>query len=147
VRDDGNLVFDPLGPTLVQAASQSLPGGMFQNYNEVSQITEFSFAGTEANIDNTDKYAITINSTTVTVTVAAGVASYTTILQSFVTSVTAITGITATYNAARTTLLVESVAGNIFTFPIVALDLFMYECLSVFCILFEPILRLSNLFY
>ena len=40
----GALDFSAAGPTLVQAASQSLPDGMTQNYNEVSQITSYIFS-------------------------------------------------------------------------------------------------------
>ena len=65
-----------------------------------------------------DSYRITINGTAVNVPVAkvGATDTYAEILQAYVTPITAITGITATYDAARTTLLVESVAGNTFTF-------------------------------
>ena len=43
----------------------NIDGDTFQNENEISQITEFSFTGTEANPDDADSYRITINGTPV----------------------------------------------------------------------------------
>ena len=104
----------------IDTAVTPLPPGVNQNYNEISQITEITLTGNEADLDNTDTYILTINGNARTVTVDTGVPSIDTfveILQAFETDIDAnVTGVDATLNA--TTLSLESVAGNPITIVI-----------------------------
>ena len=98
----------------IDTAVTPLPPGVNQNYNEISQITEITLTGNEADLDDTDTYILTINGNARTVTVDTGAPSIDTfveILQAFETDIDAnVTGVDATLNA--TTLSLESVAGN-----------------------------------
>ena len=104
----------------IDTAVTPLPPGVNQNYNEISQITEITLTGNEADLDNTDTYILTINGNARTVTVDTGAPSIDTfveILQAFETDIDAnVTGVDATLNA--TTLSLESVAGNPITIVI-----------------------------
>ena len=104
----------------IDIAVTPLPPGVNQNYNEISQITEITLTGNEADLDNTDTYILTINGNARTVTVDTGAPSIDTfveILQAFETDIDAnVTGVDATLNA--TTLSLESVAGNPITIAI-----------------------------
>ena len=71
-----------LGATV---SATSLPTGINTSYTAIPQITEISFAGNVANIDDNDNYQIIVNGITSTVTVSAalGLDTFASILQQF----------------------------------------------------------------
>ena len=71
-----------LGATV---SATSLPTGINTSYTAIPQITEISFAGNFANIDDNDNYQIIVNGITSTVTVSAalGLDTFASILQQF----------------------------------------------------------------
>ena len=62
-----------------------LPAGVQSSFNEIPQITEITFGGNAANLDNTDIYRITVNGVVNNVTVNAGTGlnTFNAILQRF----------------------------------------------------------------
>ena len=62
-----------------------LPNGIDASYTEIPQITEITFNGNEANLDDNDIYRITVNGiqNDVTVDGGGGINTFESILQSF----------------------------------------------------------------
>ena len=93
-----------------------LPPGVNQSYNEISQITEITFTGNEANFVDAETYIITINGIARTITVddPGTLDSFNEILQAFESDIDAnVTGVDASFNAG--TLTLESQAGDAMT--------------------------------
>ena len=97
-----------LGASIPQA---QLPPGVQSSFTEIPQITQITFAGNEANFDDTDVYRITVNGVVNDVSVDVGVNTFATILQAFETSIdTNVPQVDASY--AANTLTIQSNTGD-----------------------------------
>ena len=93
-----------------------LPNGIDASYTEIPQITEITFNGNEANLDDNDIYRITVNGiqNDVTVDVGGGVNTFETILQSFEALIDSnVPQVDASY--AANTLTIQSNTGDAVT--------------------------------
>ena len=93
-----------------------LPNGIDASYTEIPQITEITFNGNEANLDDNDIYRITVNGiqNDVRVDVGGGINTFETILQSFEASIDSnVPQVDASY--AANTLTIQSNTGDAVT--------------------------------